>query len=309
MTTPYELPQAGAAAFDWPIRKGYASRAAIPPAVRAAIDCGQDDPRTLVEWLVVDTPTLLSYVLPDVGLGAHADALVREAREWAPLSALKRHARVGASLWRVLHLRPDAGAIYGRIAHHRSSVVREWGAQIVAADRQLTLAQRLDCARHYAADPHMMVREIAWLSLRPDVLAQLDLALSLLVPWVHDPDPYIRRCAVEGTRPRGVWCVQSARLKQTPQSALHLLEPLRADTSRYVQLSVGNWLNDASQSQPAWVRALGQRWRDESPTPETERIVQRALRTIDRAKVIPDPVLERLGHATHLRGNGFNASS
>jgi 3-methyladenine DNA glycosylase AlkC len=126
----------------------------------------------------------------------------------------------------------------------------------------------------------MAVREAAWASLRNDLLAELDLALELLRPWVLDPDPNIRRCAVEGTRPRGVWCAHSERLKAEPQLALHLLEPVRADPSRYVQLSVGNWLNDASKSQPAWVRTLCARWRRESPAAETAFIVQRALRTI-----------------------------
>lgn len=266
--------------MTFPARKGYASIAAIPPAVRAAIDRAQDDPRTLTEWLAVDTPTLLEHVLPEVGLGAEADALVQAAREFAHLPALKRNGRVGALLYDTLHPRADAGAIYERIATHRSSVVREWGAQLVAADRRLTLAQRLACARHYAADAHMAVREIAWASLRNDVLAELDLALQLFAPWVHDADANIRRCAVEGTRPRGVWCAHSERLKAEPQLALHLLEPLRADPSRTVRLSVANWLNDASKSQPDWVRALCARWRRESPTAETAFIVQRALRTI-----------------------------
>jgi 3-methyladenine DNA glycosylase AlkC len=266
--------------MNFPARKGYASIAAIPPAVRAAIDRAQDDPRTLTEWLAVDTATLLAHVLPEIALGPEALQLVAAVRAFAHLPALKRNARVGALLFDVLQPRADAGTIYERIATHRSSVVREWGAQLVAADRRLTLAQRLACARHYAADAHMAVREIAWASLRNDVLAQLDLALQLFAPWVRDADANIRRCAVEGTRPRGVWCAHSERLKAEPQLALHLLEPLRADPSRYVQLSVANWLNDASKSQPTWVRALCARWRCESPTPETAFIVQRALRTI-----------------------------
>jgi 3-methyladenine DNA glycosylase AlkC len=264
-----------------PARKGYNSIAAIPPAVRAAIDRADDDPRTLAEWLAVDAPTLLAQVLPEVGLAGEAQRLVAAAREFAHLPAPQRGARVGALLYAELHPRADAGAIYERIATHRSSVAREWGAQLVAADRRLTLAQRLACARHYAADGHMAVREIAWASLRNDLLAELDLALDLLRPWVLDPDPNIRRCAVEGTRPRGVWCAHCERLKAEPQLALHLLEPVRADHSRYVQLSVGNWLNDASKSQPAWVRAVCTRWRRESPAAETAFIVQRALRTID----------------------------
>lgn len=265
---------------DWPARKGYASVAAIPSEVRAALDCARDDPRTMVEWLVVDTATLLAHVLPEVGLGGEAAVLAQTARGFAHLTALKRNIEVGKLLYASLAERTDAGAIYARIATHRASVVREWGARIIAADRRLTLEQRLGCARHYAADPHMAVREIAWASMRDDVLAELDLALRLFIPWVDDPDPNVRRCAVECTRPRGVWCAHSEQLKTEPERALHLLEAVRADPNRYVQLSVGNWLNDASRSRPAWVRTLCQRWQRESPAAATSLIVRRALRTV-----------------------------
>jgi 3-methyladenine DNA glycosylase AlkC len=261
-------------------RKGFNRIVDIPPALRAAIDRADDEPRTLAEWLAVDAAMLLAQVAPEVGLADEAETLAAAAREFAHLPAPQRGARVGALLYAVLHPRPAAGAVYERIATHRSSVVREWGAQLIAADRGLTFAQRLACMRHYAADPHMAVREIAWLAMRNDLLAELDFALQLLHPWVLDPDANIRRCAVEGTRPRGVWCVHSERLKRAPELALPLLEPVRADPSRYVQLSVGNWLNDAAKSQPEWVRTVCMRWRRESPAAATFFIVQRALRTI-----------------------------
>jgi 3-methyladenine DNA glycosylase AlkC len=69
-------------------------------------------------------------------------------------------------------------------------------------------------------------------------------------------------------------------LKHEPQRALPLLEPLRADRSKYVRDSVANWLNDAAKTQPAWVRDVAARWEKESPFPETASLLSRALRSL-----------------------------
>jgi 3-methyladenine DNA glycosylase AlkC len=118
--------------------------------------------------------------------------------------------------------------------------------------------------------------------VRDAVIGSLDEAVMLLQPWVLDADPNIRRFASELTRPRGVWCAQIEALKAEPWRALPLIEPLRADTSRYVQNSVANWLNDASKSQPEWVDGLCERWLAESETAETRYIAKRAMRTLSK---------------------------
>jgi 3-methyladenine DNA glycosylase AlkC len=142
------------------------------------------------------------------------------------------------------------------------------------------LPQQLESVRRYAADTHFGVREIAWMAVRDAVIDSLDESIELLTPWVYDVDPNVRRFASELTRPRGVWCAQIEVLKAEPWRALPLLEPLRADTHRYVQNSVANWLNDASKTQGPWVDALCERWLRESPGEATRYIVKRASRTL-----------------------------
>jgi 3-methyladenine DNA glycosylase AlkC len=93
----------------------------------------------------------------------------------------------------------------------------------------------------------------------------------------------VRRCAVESSRPRGVWTRHLEPLKADPAPGLPLLEPCRADPSDYVRRAVANWLNDASKSRPEWVAALAKRWTRESRCEETAWIVRRATRTLRKA--------------------------
>lgn len=82
------------------------------------------------------------------------------------------------------------------------------------------------------------------------------------------------------TRPQGVWAKHIAALKENPEMALPLLEIVKSDLSKYVQDSVGNWLNDAEKSQPEWVLQVCRTWEEESRTKETMRILKRAQRSL-----------------------------
>jgi len=165
------------------------------------------------------------------------------------------------------------------LASHPSDVARCWAAQWIAFG-DLDLPAKLQSVWRFAADPHFGVREQAWMAVRDEIAGCVDEAIGLLRPWTLHADPNIRRFASEATRPRGVWCAQIDTLKREPWRGLALLEPLRADDSRYVQNSVANWLNDAAKTQPQWVREVCARWSRGRVPAATRYIVKRAQRSM-----------------------------
>jgi 3-methyladenine DNA glycosylase AlkC len=263
-------------------RVGAARIALIAPDVLDALNQGLIATVNLNEFLAIDLAQLSRNVAASIGLDPQAERLTDTLAMVPVFRPLQRHGHIARALYDLTAECPDRDAIAHRLATHASDLARSWAAFWLTCSDQ-TLPEKLVAVRRFAADPHFGVRELAWSAVRNDVIAGLDAALQLLQPWVVDDDPHIRRFASELTRPRGVWCGQIDALKVEPWRALPLLEPLRADPSRYVQNSVANWLNDASKSQAAWVEQLCARWRDESPSPSTAYIVKRALRTLRKA--------------------------
>lgn len=266
-------------------RKGAARIAQIPPEVLHALNTGQVATVNLVEFLAIDLGELARNVARDVGLDANHARLQDTLAMLDAFKPMQRHGHIARALYDMtaaLALPSARDYTAHRLATHPSDMARSWAAYWLSCTQQ-SFAQKLGAVRRFAADSHFGVREMAWSALRNDLIADVDGSLALLTPWVQDADANIRRFACEITRPRGVWCAQAEILKDEPWRALPLLECLRADDSRYVQNSVANWLNDASKSQSAWVRALCLRWEAESPTAATRYITHRALRTLRKA--------------------------
>lgn len=242
----------------------------IDPERVVLLNAGKIEAATLTECLAVDFAALLGAALPDIG--GEAIATMRQA---AP-EGISRRMPLAA---RLIAERFGPGLVE-HLAHHPSDTVRGWACFMIGAADGADLGKRLAMIRPLADDPHFGVREWAWMALRPHLAADLERAIALLSGWTGDASERVRRFANEAIRPRGVWCAHIPALKQRPEMALPVLEPLRADPAPYVQASVGNWLNDAGKDQPDWVRALCRRWREESPQPATQRICKQALRSL-----------------------------
>ena len=264
-------------------RKGAVRAADVPQAVRDLLDAGTIESVNLIEWLLVDHELLAGVVLPDLGLGSALPQLAARLDALPKRSALRDSQVVADVLADAVPSAEAHARLVQLLAAHPSDSVRGWGATLVGIGAELPLAAKLELIRPFATDAHFGVRELAWMAVRPAVAAELDAALRLLEPWVHASDANARRFASELTRPRGVWCSHLQRLKAEPEAALALLEPLRADPSKYVRDSVANWLNDASKTRPAGVVSVCARWCTESDTPETRSIATRALRTVRSA--------------------------
>ncbi len=253
----------------------------IPPEILDALNRGDLSSANLVEWLAIDHTALLRATLPALGYTAGEAARILAATTAArELGVMERCRAAGAALREASP--PPRDPRWLAVSRHPSDTLRCFAVFGLQAEAALGLAARLDATRPFAADANMGVRECAWMALRPHLAADLSAAFDALAAWVRDPDANLRRCAIEATRPRGVWCAHLPALKRDPSPGLPLLEPCRADPSRYVRTSVGNWLNDASKSRPDVVRAVCDRWIRESPSPSTTWIVRHALRSLVR---------------------------
>jgi 3-methyladenine DNA glycosylase AlkC len=258
-------------------RKPARRMAEIPREVREALDAGVIESKNLVEWLSIDRFELLKHWSQASGVTWDPRQLREIRNASVKVSGLKQSRTLGRWLSQTVEL---GDSRYQAMAAHPSDVVREWTAFIIAGKADLPFLRKLAWIKPLADDVNAGVREVAWIALRDGLIAQLDTALEKLVPWTGSRNERLRRFASELTRPCGVWAAHVPRLKAEPHLGLPILEPLRADPSRYVQDSVANWLNDASKSAPDWVGELAARWLRESPCAETARIVRRGLRTL-----------------------------
>ncbi|PRO40100.1 DNA alkylation repair protein [Bacillus sp. LLTC93] len=262
-------------------RKGARKGIDIPHDVLILLNQGKIESVNLTEWLAVNHMTLIQHVLPSIGLDHHLDDVSSEVTQQKAESGMKAIRLIGQLLDEVLQKEngEKQAEVLQAFTHHVSDSVRCWAAYM-NKQRSSSLEEKLAYIQPFAADHHFGVREIAWMSVRESLSHQLDQSIEHLTEWAKSEDEHIRRFAVEAIRPRGVWTKHIELLKQEPERALPILDYLKSDPSTYVQDSVGNWLNDASKTQPNWVQNLCDKWSKDSDTKATSRIVKKAKRTI-----------------------------
>jgi 3-methyladenine DNA glycosylase AlkC len=262
-------------------RKGAKSTKDIPNGILTQLNQGVIETANLIEWLAVDQCKLLNHILNDLGKPQYIKPILSHVDALKKKTVTTINEAIGVGLLTQVQTHKDK-AILKAISTHVSDSVRCWATYTIGRDSSLSLANMLAGIHPFAADHHFGVREIAWIAIRPRIAQELTTSITLLQPWTSHPDAHVRRLAIEVTRPRGVWCEHIDILKQQPEIAQPLLDALYSDPARYVQDSVANWLNDASKTQPQYVRNLCAKWQKSKPSPATQYIIKRALRTLDK---------------------------
>ena len=266
-------------------RKGARKVNEIPKEVLQLLQQGKIESVNLTEWLAINHIELLKNVLPSIGLKNSLEYIVGELEKQNVETGMKV-IRITGTLLDEIIIKENEGNkedVLLKLSKHISDSVRCWAAFMNKKSNN-TLKDTLTYIRPFAADHHFGVREIAWMSIREDLSQNIEESVELLVEWAKSEDEYIRRFSVESIRPRGVWSKHIEILKQEPEKALPILNLLKSDLSKYVQDSVGNWLNDASKTKPDWVMNLCEEWEKDTDIKSTSRMIKKAKRTILKNK-------------------------
>ncbi|WP_260865678.1 DNA alkylation repair protein [Paenibacillus xylanexedens] len=263
-------------------RKGARTAKDIPKHVLQLLQAGQIESVNLTEWLAVDHLLLFQQIIVEWKLHNESHEIIEQLAPMKEHRIMKIIPAIASGWLQIMDNQELHGrsSLFSVLAEHQSDGVRCWAAYIIGLDSRLNLAEKLERITPFAADHHFGVREIAWMAVRSPVTAELSEALELLAHWATHPDPLIRRFAIEVIRPHRVWSKHIQQLKEQPELALPLLELVKSDTVKYVQDSVSNWLNDASKSNPDWVRRICNNWAEQSDTKHTRRIITRAQRSL-----------------------------
>jgi 3-methyladenine DNA glycosylase AlkC len=262
-------------------RKGSRSTKDIPASVLNQLNKGEIETANLTEWLAVDQKVLLGNLLQQSKRTMYLKPIIDRLDSLKKQTVNTINEAIGTGLLE-LAIQENDTEILELIKLHPSDLVRCWATYTSGKNNILPIEDILIQMQPFAADQHFGVREICWLATRAALIKNLDESLAILSKWVYHSDENIRRFASEATRPRGVWSEHIERLKQHPELGLPLLEPLKSDSSKYVQNSVANWLNDASKTKPQFVLDVCAEWQGKSTSKETAYIIKKALRTIQK---------------------------
>lgn len=110
-------------------------------------------------------------------------------------------------------------------------------------------------------------------AVRPFFLKHEEKMIKIFHEWAMDENEHVRRLVSEGSRPFLPWGQKLPQFAKEPNLTWPLLEKLKNDSSKYVQKSVANHMNDISKNHANWLTKKLKNW-------PNDWVVKHALRTL-----------------------------
>ncbi len=119
-------------------------------------------------------------------------------------------------------------------------------------------------------------------TIRPYLEAHPTKTLAIMLDWSADDNTHVRRLSSEGVRPRLPWASKLDAFINDPTPIFPILENLKDDSSKYVQKSVANCINDILKDNESLGKELIEKWMPNAPK-QRKWIIKHALRNLLKA--------------------------
>ncbi len=118
-------------------------------------------------------------------------------------------------------------------------------------------------------------------TIRPFIEKAPKKTLKRMLKWSKAKNRHIRRLASEGVRPRLPWASKLDMFIENPELILPILNNLKDDSSKYVQKSVANCINDILKDNFEIAQSLLEEWKGtEDISKERKWIIKHSLRNL-----------------------------
>lgn len=101
-----------------------------------------------------------------------------------------------------------------------------------------------------------------------------------MIKWTKSKNRNVRRLSSEGLRPRLPWAKKLDLLIIDPSPLIPILENLKDDSSKYVQKSVANCINDIVKDNPEIAKEMLDSWQVNAISKERQWIIKHASRNL-----------------------------
>ena len=116
-------------------------------------------------------------------------------------------------------------------------------------------------------------------AIRPLLANKPKETIKEIIKWSKDKNVHVRRLASEGVRISLPWSKKLYTALDDFENYKTILTNLKNDTSKFVQKSVGNNLNDLYKEFPEKANEIIKEWNEDKPTKETLWIINHGLRS------------------------------